>query len=88
MKELVTKWPPSVYRTAALVNDTLNRLYKARDTNKLDSDKHFVLLSTLAQLYIYERSYDKALDIYLKLRDKTVFQTIDRYQLFRLVKKI
>ncbi|VDK63659.1 unnamed protein product [Gongylonema pulchrum] len=40
----------------------------------------------LARLHLYERKYDKALMLYITLNDKSVFQIIEKYHLFDLVK--
>lgn len=43
------------------------------------------LLETLAQLYTFERNYERALGLYLKLEHRNVFQLVERYRLFPLV---
>uniref|UniRef100_A0A915JDG6 Uncharacterized protein n=1 Tax=Romanomermis culicivorax TaxID=13658 RepID=A0A915JDG6_ROMCU len=82
-KNLVFKWSPDLYRTGALINDILRRLYNNQDVG---SENHVLLLSTLAVLYTHERSYERALEIYLKLRDRNIFSLIDNYHLFSMVK--
>lgn len=82
-KDLVFQWSPDLYRTGALINETLKRLY---NDQAVSQESHRLLLSTLALLYTYERNYERSLEIYMKLCDKSVFSMIDRYQLFELVK--
>lgn len=95
-KEFITKWSPDLYRIGAMIDETLRRLYALATPGNFDASAgstvgknveadNRMLLLALAQLYTYERKYDKAFSIYLKLEDRSVFRLIDRYQLFPLV---
>lgn len=44
------------------------------------------LYQSLAHLLAYVRNFQKAIDIYLLLKDKAIFGVINRYSLFLLVK--
>lgn len=43
-------------------------------------------METLAQLYSFERNYNHAVALYLKLEHKNVFQLVEKFHLFPLVK--
>uniref|UniRef100_A0A914VKR4 Vacuolar protein sorting-associated protein 41 homolog n=1 Tax=Plectus sambesii TaxID=2011161 RepID=A0A914VKR4_9BILA len=81
-RRLVREWSPDLYRVGGLITHALERLYR----KNLDRDTHNSLLCTLGQLYTYERSYERALAIYMNLGDRAVFQLIERYRLFPMVK--
>lgn len=54
-------------------------------TYPLTSQQVAAIYRALAILHTHERKYDKALMLYIRLNDKTVFQVIERYNLFDLV---
>ncbi|VDO58013.1 unnamed protein product [Brugia timori] len=56
------------------------------NVNPLSENDAVAIYRSLARLYLYERKYDKALMLYIMLNDKTVFQVIEKYHLFDLVK--
>lgn len=62
----------------AVITATLERVHG----KQIEAGVHDALLLTLAQLYTYERKYDRALDIYMSLGDKQVFVLIQMYRLF------
>ncbi|KAG7524880.1 vacuolar protein sorting-associated protein 41-like [Solea senegalensis] len=71
---LVREWPGELYNNMAIVqavNDHLKR-----------DPANSTLLTTLAELYTYDQRYDRALEIYLKLRHKDVYQLIHKHNLF------
>lgn len=43
------------------------------------------LYKVLAHLYVYKRDFNRAIDIYLILRDSAVFSVIERHSLFGVV---
>ncbi|KAL5007431.1 hypothetical protein ScPMuIL_016237 [Solemya velum] len=75
--QLVKEWPHNLYNIQTIVNAVLDRL---------DRDKHNkILLQTLGELYSYERAFDKALAIYLRLQHKDVFKLIYKHKLFSAI---
>uniref|UniRef100_A0A672GL90 Vacuolar protein sorting-associated protein 41 homolog n=1 Tax=Salarias fasciatus TaxID=181472 RepID=A0A672GL90_SALFA len=71
---LIRQWPGELYNNLAIVQAVSDHL-KRDPTNS-------TLLTTLAELYTYDQRYDKALEIYLKLRHKDVYQLIHKHNLF------
>uniref|UniRef100_A0A7N6AL36 Vacuolar protein sorting-associated protein 41 homolog n=1 Tax=Anabas testudineus TaxID=64144 RepID=A0A7N6AL36_ANATE len=71
---LIREWPGELYNNMAIVQAVTDHL-KKDPTNS-------TLLTTLAELYTYDQRYDKALEIYLRLRHKDVYQLIHRHNLF------
>jgi hypothetical protein len=47
-----------------------------------DPKGHEILMETLGELYTYDKQFDKALHIYLKLKRGDVFNLIAKYNLF------
>ncbi|XP_059840611.1 vacuolar protein sorting-associated protein 41 homolog isoform X1 [Hypanus sabinus] len=75
---LIREWPGDIYNNMAVVRSVLDHLDVAPNNR--------TLLTTLAELYTYDQRYDKALEIYLKLRHKDVFQLIHKHNLFSSIK--
>ncbi|XP_032875860.1 vacuolar protein sorting-associated protein 41 homolog isoform X1 [Amblyraja radiata] len=75
---LIREWPGDIYNNMAVVRSVLDHLDGAPNNR--------TLLTTLAELYTYDQRYDKALEIYLKLRHKDVFQLIHKHNLFSSIK--
>ncbi|XP_060680178.1 vacuolar protein sorting-associated protein 41 homolog [Hemiscyllium ocellatum] len=75
---LIREWPGDIYNNMTVVRSVLDHL--DRDPSNR------TLLTTLAELYTYDQRYDKALEIYLKLRHKDVFQLIHKHNLFSSIK--
>jgi len=75
--KLVRTWSSDIYNIAAVVNVVIEQLL-------LDPDNE-TLLRALATLYTYQRKYDKAMAMYLKLRHLDVFQLIRQHSLFSAV---
>uniref|UniRef100_A0A3B3TDL1 Vacuolar protein sorting-associated protein 41 homolog n=1 Tax=Paramormyrops kingsleyae TaxID=1676925 RepID=A0A3B3TDL1_9TELE len=71
---LIREWPGELYNNLTIVQAVCDHL-KKDPTNR-------TLLTTLAELYTYDQRYDKALEIYLKLRHKDVYQLIHKHNLF------
>ncbi|XP_069111688.1 vacuolar protein sorting-associated protein 41 homolog [Argopecten irradians] len=72
--KMVKEWPSYLYNVKTLISSTLERL----DSNRGNK----TLLQALGELYSFERSFDKALAIYIKLRHKDVFSLIYKHDLF------
>ncbi|KHJ40525.1 hypothetical protein D918_09415 [Trichuris suis] len=81
-KHMVLQWSPDLYRISALLIEVIKRLQKGQLATPLQRD----LLSVLAQLYTHEQRFEPAVDIYLKLNDRSIFALIERFKLFHLVK--
>ncbi|XP_072547028.1 vacuolar protein sorting-associated protein 41 homolog [Salminus brasiliensis] len=71
---LIREWPGELYNNMTIVQAVTNHL-KKDPTNS-------ILLTTLAELYTYDQRYDRALEIYLRLRHKDVYQLIHKHNLF------
>uniref|UniRef100_A0A1A8EVJ0 Vacuolar protein sorting-associated protein 41 homolog n=1 Tax=Nothobranchius korthausae TaxID=1143690 RepID=A0A1A8EVJ0_9TELE len=71
---LIREWPGELYNNMAIVQAVTDHL-KKDPTNG-------TLLTTLAELYTYDQRYDRALEIYLRLRHKDVYQLIHKHNLF------
>lgn len=101
-KALVWKWDGyELYRTrkysqhnlntenyysnlAFIISITIRRM--TEDSHKLSRDDGADLSRALAQLYVYNQQFEKAIKIYLKLGDSAIFGIINRHKLFTLVK--
>ncbi|KAF5912289.1 hypothetical protein HPG69_013457 [Diceros bicornis minor] len=75
---LIREWPGNLYNNSVIVQ-------AVRDHLKKDSQNK-TLLKTLAELYTYDKNYGNALEIYLTLRHKDVFQLIHKHNLFSSIK--
>jgi len=73
---LVKEWPSHVYNTQVIINSILERL----DRNM--GQGHELLLQSLGQLYAHQKAYNKALDIYLRLKHSDVFGLIKDHKLY------
>uniref|UniRef100_A0A4W4EUA8 Vacuolar protein sorting-associated protein 41 homolog n=1 Tax=Electrophorus electricus TaxID=8005 RepID=A0A4W4EUA8_ELEEL len=71
---LIREWPGELYNNMTIVQAVTDHL-KNDPTNS-------ILLTTLAELYTYDQRYDRALEIYLRLRHKDVYQLIHKHNLF------
>ncbi|KAL5273462.1 VPS41 family protein [Megaselia abdita] len=76
--ELIKEWPPSLYNTTAVIN-----AIKAN----FDPKESGILQESLAILYTHEKRYDKALQMYLKLQNKDVFDLIRNRNLYGTIQK-
>ncbi|XP_014389863.1 PREDICTED: vacuolar protein sorting-associated protein 41 homolog, partial [Myotis brandtii] len=75
---LVREWPGDLFNNSVIVQ-------AVREHLKKDSQNR-TLLQTLAELYTYDKNYGNALEIYLTLRHKDVFQLIHKHNLFSSIK--
>ncbi|KAL4222561.1 Vacuolar protein sorting-associated protein 41 [Mactra antiquata] len=75
--QLVKEWPFTIYKVQTIIQVVIDRLDKDRQNQDL--------LHALAELYGYERAFDKALGIYLKLKDNDVFALIRKHSLYEAV---
>jgi len=90
----IKEWPHDLYKIQNITTVTVDRiavLEQESERNRLDgkdqelreSDRNIsVLLEALANLYMFEQQYDKALNIYFKLRKSDVFEFIEKHALF------
>ncbi|KAI6205472.1 hypothetical protein M3Y94_00795600 [Aphelenchoides besseyi] len=87
-RKLIHEWNPDIYRAASIIDKILKRMADNHSTTKgaNANNKDANLLQSLAYLLAYVRNYQRALDIYMLLKDKAIFGVIDRYHLFHLVK--
>ncbi|ETE58591.1 hypothetical protein L345_15687, partial [Ophiophagus hannah] len=75
---LIKEWPGNLYNNPVIVHAVLDHLKK--------DPQNRTLLKTLAELYTYDQRYRKALEIYLTLRHKDVFQLIHKHNLFSSIR--
>ncbi|XP_054847633.1 vacuolar protein sorting-associated protein 41 homolog isoform X2 [Eublepharis macularius] len=75
---LIREWPGNLYNNTIIVQAVVDRLKK--------DPQNRTLLKTLAELYTYDQRYGKALEIYLTLRHKDVFQLIHKHNLFSSIR--
>uniref|UniRef100_A0A5F8HDC8 VPS41 subunit of HOPS complex n=1 Tax=Monodelphis domestica TaxID=13616 RepID=A0A5F8HDC8_MONDO len=74
---LIREWPGDLYNNSVIVQAVRDHLKK--------DPQNTTLLRTLAELYTYDKSYSQALQIYLTLRHKDVFQLIHKHNLFSAI---
>ncbi|XP_075442772.1 vacuolar protein sorting-associated protein 41 homolog isoform X2 [Ascaphus truei] len=75
---LIREWPGDLYNNKTIVQAVLGHLNR--------DPQNGTLLRSLAELHTYDQRYDKALEIYLTLRHKDVFQLIHRHNLFSSIR--
>ncbi|OXB54646.1 hypothetical protein ASZ78_003478 [Callipepla squamata] len=75
---LIKEWPGDLYSNTIIVQAVVDHLKK--------DPQNRTLLRTLAELYTYDQRYGRALEIYLTLRHKDVFQLIHKHNLFSSIK--
>ncbi|KAL7976846.1 hypothetical protein Chor_008795 [Crotalus horridus] len=75
---LIKEWPGNLYNNPVIVHAVLDHLKR--------DPQNRTLLKTLAELYTYDQRYRKALEIYLTLRHKDVFQLIHKHNLFSSIR--
>lgn len=73
--KIIKQWSPKLYNIHAVINAVLDHI--VGDSNFKDT-----LLESLAILYTHSEQYDKALNMYLKLKHKDVFQLIHKHDLY------
>ena len=71
----IRQWPSDLYNLSAVVNVVIEELLVHPDNQ--------TLLRALATLYTFQRKYDKAMAMYLKLGHKDVFGLIRQHRLFK-----
>jgi len=71
----IRHWPPNIYNQKAVVNAVIEDL--------LVQPNNTTLVRALATLYTHQRKYDKALEFYLKLGHKDVFNLVRQHRLFK-----
>ena len=77
--KFVRLWPADLYNLSVVVNVVIERLLAEPDNQ--------TLLRALATLYTYQRKYDKAMAMYLKLGHKDVFALVRQHRLFKAVQQ-
>ncbi|KAK7109649.1 hypothetical protein V1264_013653 [Littorina saxatilis] len=73
--QLIKTWPHELYNKEVMINTVVSRLDR-------DPDQE-LLIQSLGQLYAYQKAFDKALAIYLRLKNKDVFNLIQKHSLYR-----
>ncbi|KNC26991.1 hypothetical protein FF38_02345 [Lucilia cuprina] len=76
---LIKEWPSNLYDCSAVIN-AIHDNFRKQYANEL--------LESLALLYTYQRDYENALRMYLKLENKDVFDLIRRYDLYSVIHKM
>ncbi|KAH9500097.1 Vacuolar protein sorting-associated protein 41 [Bulinus truncatus] len=72
--QLIKEWPPDLYDNDSIISAILTRLDRGKDSE--------LLLQSLGQLYAHQKAYEKALNIYLRLKHSDVFQLIHNHNLY------
>ncbi|XP_043069862.1 vacuolar protein sorting-associated protein 41 homolog isoform X2 [Drosophila bipectinata] len=75
---LIKKWPSRLYNSQRVI-DAVKAKFKDANDNEL--------LESLALLYSYQGDYERALPIYIKLKNKDVFELIRCYELYNVLSK-
>ena len=78
---LLKQWPSDLYQSDNIISAVLEQLEKYPRLKETRG----VLLSCLALLYSNQEQFDKALSIYLELRNPDVFDLIHKYSLYHSV---
>jgi len=73
----IRTWSSDLYNVSAVVNVVIEQLLTEPDNP--------TLLRSLATLYTYQRKYDKAMSMYLKLGHQDVFSLVRQHRLFKAV---
>uniref|UniRef100_A0AC34Q6E9 Uncharacterized protein n=1 Tax=Panagrolaimus sp. JU765 TaxID=591449 RepID=A0AC34Q6E9_9BILA len=79
--KLIILLPSDLYRIGAIIQQTLGRL-----KSQLSREDRIFIIQALARLFAFERQYDKALTLFLQLKDTGIFSFIRQYHLFSSVK--
>uniref|UniRef100_A0A914D3T3 RING-type domain-containing protein n=1 Tax=Acrobeloides nanus TaxID=290746 RepID=A0A914D3T3_9BILA len=89
-KKLVHMWNPDLYRVGAIIDKIIKRMHDNlnHDPNQSSLSKEEItyLYQSLAHLYVYTRNFERALELYLLLKDPAVFNAIKKHRLFGHVK--
>lgn len=86
-KKLVCEWNPDLYRAASIIDKCFRRITDLNATESTANTRELVnIYPALAHLFAYVRNFERALSIYLLLKDNTIFNVINKYQLFSMVK--
>jgi len=72
---LIRRWSSDLYNSVAVVNAVLEQLRLEPHNSPL--------LRSLATLFSYQRKYDKAMEVYLRLGHEDVFTLIRQHRLFK-----
>ncbi|XP_073534361.1 vacuolar protein sorting-associated protein 41 homolog [Phyllobates terribilis] len=75
---LIREWPGDLYNNKTIVH--------ALKTHLSHDPSNRTLLKALAELHTYDQCYSQALEIYLTLRHKEVFDLIHKHNLFSSIK--
>ena len=75
---LLKLWPSDLYKSENIISAVEEQLGKFSHT----ADTRKALLSCLALLYSNQEQFDKALSIYLELKNPDVFDLIHKYKLY------
>ncbi|KAE9549796.1 hypothetical protein FO519_006990 [Halicephalobus sp. NKZ332] len=80
--KLINLLSSDLYRIGAIIQSTLARLKQ-----QLPREERIQIIQALARLFAHERQFDKALALYLQLKDTGIFSFIRQYHLFEAVKE-
>eukprot|EP00004_Rigifila_ramosa_P019763 TRINITY_DN5059_c2_g1_i4.p1 TRINITY_DN5059_c2_g1~~TRINITY_DN5059_c2_g1_i4.p1 ORF type:complete len:836 (-),score=199.40 TRINITY_DN5059_c2_g1_i4:379-2589(-) len=79
----IRKWPSSLYSLEVVVAAVTSKL----ETKEFANDMGTPLRDALAELYVLQGHYDRALRVYLQLRRPGVFDLVVKHNLFDSVKE-
>uniref|UniRef100_A0A7E4W2R0 RING-type domain-containing protein n=1 Tax=Panagrellus redivivus TaxID=6233 RepID=A0A7E4W2R0_PANRE len=80
--KLIEIYPSDLYRIGSIIVKTLERV----DVKSVSKSDRRLLFLALARLYAYSREFDKALNMFLQMKDTTIFQFIRQHHLFAPVR--
>lgn len=69
----------------AIIELAIRRVIHEEQAKNLSEEDIITIYRSLARLHLHERKYEKALILYINLRDKSVFHVIEKYNLFDMV---
>lgn len=74
---LISDWPTDLYRSKTIIHSLKTKLKEEPEEE--------ILLRTLATLYIHEKNFSEALQIYLSLGHAEVFEMIEKHKLIDFI---
>ena len=80
--KLLKQWPSNIYNSENIISAVEDYLEKIPKDLKARN----ILLSCLGLLYSNQQQFDKALSIFLELKNSDVFDLIEKYNLYEAVK--
>ncbi|XP_074658816.1 vacuolar protein sorting-associated protein 41 homolog [Tubulanus polymorphus] len=74
-ENLIEEWPTNLYNIKSVIYAVVDKLNKSRNEDA-------ILHQCLAELYVADMQYEKALSTYLRLKNENAFDLIHKHNLF------